>query len=312
MIIDAHCHLVDLEWLPRRWWIELAKVAAPILKKIGMVDITPQKVIDEVLPAFMFDPEGEKQLAAMDEAGIDKAVLFAVDFGVALGEAGRSIEDINRSFAELQKKHPDRFITLVTVDPRRHEAVDLIKKAFEEWGMKGLKFHPASGFYPNDKGTYRVLEAVAYADLPVMFHTGAIVAPLYSKYCDPLWLDEICVDFPELNIIAAHMGHGFRDQLFHQGACKTNLWTDISDNQRRALHEYRLFCEALRSALDNFTPERVMFGTDGPYLRTVLPDKDYVGLVRSLPQNAPEGLSFTEEEIEAVLGGNAARLFGLL
>ena len=144
-----------------------------------------------------------------------------------------------------------------------------------------------------------------------MCHTGAIVGPLYSKYCDPLWLDDLCVDFPHLTFIAAHMGHGFRHGLFHLGACKHNLWTDISDNQRRARHEFGLFAEALRGALDNFGVDRVLFGTDGPYLRPVLSDKDYVQLIRDLPRNSPEGVSFTDDEVQAVLGGNAARMFGL-
>ena len=311
MIIDAHCHLADEKWLPAKWWERIALVAVPILEKMGMVGVTPEAILKDILPGMLFDPSGEKQLQAMDEAGIDKAVLFTVDYGVLLGEATVPIEDVNKAFADLGRKYPDRFITLVNVDTRRPNALDLVKRAVDEWGMRGLKLHPASGFYPNDKATYAVLEFIAEKKLPVVTHTGAIVQPLYSKYCDPIWLDEVCVDFPELNVVAAHMGHGYRDQLFHLGACKTNLWTDISDNQRRAAHEYDIFVKAVRSALDNFSAERVMFGTDGPYLRTVLSDADYVRLIKDLPQKSPDGITFTEEEIQAVLGGNAARLFNI-
>lgn len=311
MIIDAHCHLADINTLPRKWFEDLAKVAVPILEKMGMENVTPDMVINDVFPNMLFDPTGERQLQAMDEAGIDKVVLFPVDYGLPLGEAPLSIEEINKQYADLQKKYPDRFITLATVDPRRPQALDLIKQALEEWGMKGIKLHQGSGFYPNDREVYRLLESLGDKSVPIVFHSGAIVAPLYSKYCDPMWLDDLCVDFPNLIFQAAHLGHGLRDSLCHLGACKTNLWVDFSDNQRRAVHEYKIFCESLRSALDNFGPDRVMFGTDGPYLRVVLSDKDYVQLVRDLPQNAPEGITFTEEEVTAMLGGNAARLYGL-
>ncbi len=311
MVIDAHCHVVDEKWLPRKWWEGLAKVAIPVLKKMGMGDVTVDQVIGQVFPALYFDPTGEKQLAAMDDAGIDKAVILPLDYGLPIGEAPMSIEKVNKVFADLQKRHPDRFIAYVSVDPRRPKALDLVKKGIEEWGLKGVKLHPGSGFFPNGKETRKLLKKIAGYKVPVITHTGAIVQPLYSKGCDPMWVDEICADFPDQIIIAAHMGHGYRHQLYHIGACKTNLWTDISDWQRRAHHEYPLFCESLRSALDNFGPDRVMFGTDAPYLRPVLADKAYVQLVKDLPTNAPAGISFTAEEIDAVLGVNAARLYGL-
>ena len=311
MIVDAHCHLVDLDWLPMKWWEGLAKVAIPVLAKMGMTGMTEQMVIDQILPSMFFDPEGEKQLAAMEEAGIDKAVIFSVDYGVTLGEPTTPIEEVNKKFADLQKKYPDKFICFVTVDPRRPQANDIIKKGLEEWGMKGVKFHPASGFYPNGKETYAAMETIADFKVPVVFHSGHILQPLYSKYCDPMLLDELAADFPDQIIQIAHMGHMFREQVFHMGACKTNMITDISDWQRRAVHEFKLFAESVRGALDNFGPDRVLFGTDSPYLRVVLSDKDYVQLIKDLPQNAPEGISFTEEEIQAILGGNAARMFGL-
>lgn len=311
MIIDAHCHLVDLDWLPMKWWQGLAKVAVPVLEKMGMTGVTVEMVIGEVMPNLYFDPTGEKQIQAMDEAGIDKAVIFGVDYGLALGEAALSIEEINKKFAGLQEKYPDRLIALATIDPRRPQARDMVGQALDEWGLKGLKLHSGAGFYPNSKEAYALFESLADRRVPVVCHTGHILQPLYSKYCHPLWLDEVCVDFPEINFVAAHMGHGFMDQVFHMGACKTNLLTDISDWQRRAVHETELFARALRSALDNFGPDRVMFGTDAPYLRPVLSDKDYLNLVKSLPENAPAGIKFSAEEIEAVLGGSAARLYGL-
>jgi len=307
MIVDMHCHLADEKWLPRSWWESLAKIAIPILKKAGMDNLTQESLINDLFPAALYDPTGERQIQCMDEAGIDKVVLFPSDFG----DAPVPIEEVNKIFAALQRSHPERFITFVSMDPRRQNSRDIVKQALEEWGMKGVKLHPGSGFYPNGKETYALLETASRFDVPVMCHTGHILQPLYSKYCDPVYLDDVCTDFPNLIIVAAHMGHGYHDQLFHMGACNPNLCTDISDWQRRAAHEYHTFVRAFRSALDNFGVERVLFGTDGPYIRQVLSDKDYVQLIKDLPEKAPDGITFTSEEIEAVLGGNAARLLKL-
>ena len=311
MIIDAHCHLINGDWLPEKWWLGLAKVAVPVLEKMGMTGITEEAVLNDILPAFFFDPTGDKQLAAMEEAGIDMAAVFPLDYGLALGEPPMGIEEVNKLFADLGQKYPDKFIPFCSVDPRRPGAADLVKKALEEWGMKGLKLHASTGFYPSGPEARAVLDVIRDKNVPVVNHTGGILQPLYTKYCDPLWLDEVCVDYPDLTFVAAHLGHGFRDQVLHIGACKTNLWTDMSDWQRRAAHEYGYFCESLRAALDNFSPERVMFGTDGPYLRNVMTDAAYVQLFKDLPEKAPDGISFTQDEIDAVLGGNAARLFGI-
>ena len=60
--------------------------------------------------------------------------------------------------------------------------------------------------------------------------------------------------------------------------------------------------------IDGFGIDRVLFGTDAPMFDVFLSRKDWVQLIRSLPYNSPEGINFTEEEITALLGGNAERL----
>ncbi|MCK5186296.1 MAG: amidohydrolase, partial [Deltaproteobacteria bacterium] len=97
------------------------------------------------------DPEAEGLLAEMDEAGIDKSVIFPVDFGVALGDPEVPIEEVNKKYSELARKHPDRLVAFAGVDPRRKDAPDLFKRCINEWGMQGCKLHPCAGFYPNQK-----------------------------------------------------------------------------------------------------------------------------------------------------------------
>lgn len=311
MIIDAHCHLAHEKWQPKKWWESIAKIAAHKLKQLGVDDFDEQKFIKEILPQIFFDPTGERQLQIMEEAKIDMAVLTPLDYGIALGDADTSIKDVNHEFAKLQQKYPDKFICLASIDPRRPESMDLIKEALDEWGMKGVKFHPGAGFYPNSKETCALLEIIDQRKVPVLFHTGHMVQPLYSKYCDPIWIDEVCSDFPDLKIIAAHMAHGYYTQLFSMGECNLNLLTDISGWQKKVVHNYNDFCKILRCAIDSFGDDRIMFGSDGPFLRAVTTDKNYIKILKQMADDQKSEIKFKKNEIDNILGINAAKLFGL-
>ncbi|WXG39653.1 MAG: amidohydrolase family protein [Candidatus Freyarchaeum deiterrae] len=311
MIIDAHSHIVDKDWYPTTWWNELAKVYVKPVKKLLGMDMTPQQIIDQLLPNF-FDPTGEKLIAQMKNFGIDMTVACVQDYGLLLGDPKVSIEEQNQIFAGIQKKYPKKILAFASVDPRRPNADKLIRRCFEEWKMSGLKLHPSTGFYPNSKEAYKLLDIAREFKKPVLFHTGQIVQPLRSKYCDPMFLDDVCLDFTDLTIQAAHMGFGWRYELFHMGSCKTNLTVDFSGWQLIAQNSYHEFCASLRECLDEFSEDRVLWGTDGPYLEAAMPGKDYIQLVKDLPTKATEeGFKFTQEEVDLMLGGNAQRILGI-
>ncbi len=310
MIIDAHCHIKDFDWYPEKWWVGLAKSIGSRVKIEMGIELSPQQIIEKILSTMM-DPTGEMLIREMDRAGIDMTVILIQDFGLALGEPKVSIEEQNQIYAEIQKKNPKRILAFAGVDPRRPNAEELIKRCFEEWNMSGLKFNSSSGFYPNSKEVYNLLDIAKEFKKPVLFHTGEMVSPLRSKFCDPIFLDDVCVDYPDLWIQAAHMGFGWRNNLFHLGSCKPNLTVDIAGWQDTARDNYHEFCSTLRLCLDEFTSERVLFGTDNPYFRAILPDKKFVNLIKRLPTKAPEGILFTPEEVDLILGGNAQRIFGI-
>ena len=152
-------------------------------------------------------------------------------------------------------------------------------------------------------------EKLSKLGVPVLTHSG--FWPLKSKYCDPIYFDDILVDFPNLTIIFAHFARGWQNLLFEMGGHRYNAATDFSGMQFLAQRHYPLFCQNMRYALDSFGPARVFFCTDGPFYRPLMSDKDYIQIVKNLPQNAPEGITFTEEEVTAVLGGAAARVLAI-
>jgi predicted TIM-barrel fold metal-dependent hydrolase len=307
MIIDMHYHLVVEDWLPEAWWNLVTQIYVGALKAMGM-DSTPEDVRKNILDTF-WDPNGENLIKEMDESGIDKSVILPQDFGLAIGESKVSVEDQNKAYAELQNKYPDRIIAFATIDPRRPHAIDFIEKAINEWGLKGVKLHPGSGYYPDAEELTAFFAKLSELGVPVLTHAG--FWPLRSKHCDPIYFDDILVAFPNLTIIFAHFARGWQNLLFEMAGHRHNAATDFSGMQFEAQSHYGRFCQNMRAALDSFSPARVLFGTDGPFYRPLMSNKDYIQIVKDLPKNAPDGITFTEEEVTAVLGGAAAGILGI-
>jgi len=310
MIIDAHYHLVTEEWYPEEWWVTVARMYHQGLRAMGM-EMTMEQIRQNLIPA-LWDPEGEALIRDMDAGGIDKTVILPMDYWILFDEPKVSLESQLKAYADLQSKRPERIIAFATVDPRRPNAMELVERAIEGWGLKGLNLYPQTGFYPNEPKTYRVLEKVCQLGVPVVCHTGQLIPPpFHAKYGDPIHLDDVVLDFPSVTVIAGHMSFGWHEQLFYLGGLKYNLATDISAWQDVARSNYHKFCQVLRQALDRLGADRVLFGTDNPFLAALMSTKDYAELIKGLPQKAPEGITFTEAEIEAMLGGNAARILGI-
>ncbi len=310
MIIDAHYHLVAEEWYPEGWWQTVTNMYLNGMKALGME--MPMETIRESLIPSLWDPKGEALIRDMDAGGIDKTVLLAMDYWLLYGEPKGPIEVQLKAYADFQSKYPDRIIAFATVDPRRPNAVELVERAIKEWGLKGLNLYPQTGFFVNEPATYKVLEKASQLGVPVVCHTGQQgPAPFRAKYGNPIHLDDVVQDFPNLMVTAGHMAFGWHEQLFYLASLKYNLVTDISAWQDVSKFNYRKFCQVLRQALDRLGANRVLFGTDNPFVAALMSTKEYVDLIRDLPQNAPEEMTFTEAEVTAILGDNAARILSL-
>ena len=177
--------------------------------------------------------------------------------------------------------------------------------------MRGLKLDPAAGFYPNERMVYPYYEKARELGVPVLFHTGAAIPPFRNKYADPIYLDDVTLDFPELTVIAAHFGFGWWQQAAFLISKKTNMVTDISGWQPVAARDFGLFCRYLRDMISIAGAHNILFATDGPAFDLYGMDaKWWADLFRSLPEKAPAGIKFNHEEIEAILHLNARRVLG--
>ena len=120
----------------------------------------------------------------------------------------------NEEVARLAHENDDIMIPFASIDPHKgklgaREARRLVK----DFGVKGFKFHPSTqGFFPNDRMAYPLYEAIAEAEAPALFHTGQTGVGsgmrggggMRLKYSNPMYLDDVAVDFPDMPIIMAH------------------------------------------------------------------------------------------------------------
>jgi predicted TIM-barrel fold metal-dependent hydrolase len=254
-------------------------------------------------------------IADLDAAGVDKVMVMPVDWGLAPGfqESTMDIWEQHVLHARVVRQHPDRMIAFACFDPRRPDSVQLLERAMTELGMVGLKIHPAAGFFPNDRAAYPMYEKALELDIPVMVHTGPEPKPLYSRYCQPIYVDDVAADFPDLDIVLAHAGlSAWWQEAAGVASVAPNVYLDISGWQVMARLRPVEFYRTLRTLIDTVGANRIMWGSDYPALRLLLSESDWVETLASPPQEARElGIGFSGEEVSAILGDNAARLLRL-
>ena len=222
-----------------------------------------------------------------------------VEHAVVLAEhcPGSSGNVRTETVIELCSAVPDFFIPFASIDPNTDaEPAALLRRYLEDGGVRGLKLYPSyQFFYPNERRAYSLYELCAEHRVPVLFHIGTSVIPgTRLKYCDPVHLDDVAVDFPDLAIVMAHGGRGFWYQ-----ACATlaalheNVYIDVTGLVPSRLLEH--FPDLERLA------DRVVFGSDWPAM-----PKSVAHNVRAIA-----GLGLSDEALEKIFRRNAARLLGL-
>jgi len=304
MIIDSHVHILEEGWRPEEFLQGVAKIGAEIS------GIDKDVIRNDIFTQF-WDSEGEKRIAAMDRDGIDVCIIHPIDFGLAdrCSDPNVPYQIQNEIMWKIAQRYKGRIYCSVSADPRRKDAVELLEKGVSEYGAIALKLHPGSGFYPNDRICYPLYEKAAELKVPVVIHTGAIASPLKSKFCSPTFVDEIAADFPQTNFCMAHMGFRLWPEAVGVAEVNTNVFMDISGWQGETRHKQR-FYGILRTVLDSLPSQRVMWATDGPMYSQIVPDKDFIQVIKDAGKNAAAfGLAFSDKEIGDLLYGSATGFF---
>ena len=306
MIVDVHYHLIPIDLTP-----EMVKDGISDLLRIAKImGIEPnEEELVQKASKLYGDKEGKNLLKNRYKAGIDFTIVCHVDNAKGILNVDET-KLFNKAISDIANKYPNQLMAFAGVDPRRPEALDLLKQCFEEFGMKGLKYHPDDGYDPSGPESYLLLEYLEKKNGILLTHTGPLTGKR-SKYSDPLLLSDILVDFPNLKIIAAHMGQINWRPWAALAAHHPNLYGDLAMWGPYAFGKFNLFCRELRDIIDYVGVEQVLFGSDSPIFDIVLPVEDLIEKLKRLPEEAPNGIKFTKDEIDAILGGNAAKLLKL-
>jgi predicted TIM-barrel fold metal-dependent hydrolase len=296
MIIDAHCHF----WLKESISDDLIQVLKTIANKFRF-DFN-----------LILDGSAERLIGEMNEAGIDKTILLAVD-GDLHFESKITFREYNNILAKALKKFPDRLIGLAGIDPRRGKsAIQELERCVEELGFRGVKLWPLTGFYPDDLRFYPFYERVQELGAIILCHTGLGPSKTYLKYCRPAHVDTIAVDFPEIKIIMAHMGDPWTNEAIAVASKNPNVYIDISAWEPAFKMVPFAFFQTLIQAKMSCGIDKILFGSDWPLFTPILSLKEWVEGIKKIKLPPPLKLmglpELTEDEKNKILGENAAKL----
>jgi uncharacterized protein len=241
---------------------------------------------------------GRKELAEYYRSRNIGCVVFSVDERLT----GRP-QVPNDEVAAFAAENSDIVMAFASVDPMRGaDAVKEARRLIATGGIRGFKLHPPlQQFHANDKAAYPFYEVVAEAKLPVIFHTGhsgiGTGMPggggVRLKYGNPMDIDDVAVDFPDMPIIMAHPSFPWQDEAISVCLHKPEVYIDLSG------WSPKYFSPILIQYANTLLKKKMLFGSDYPL---ITPDRwmsDFAAI------------AIRDEVRPLILKENAARLFSL-
>ncbi|WIX83575.1 amidohydrolase family protein [Amycolatopsis carbonis] len=277
MIVDAHVHLARLPTLKLGWntWLSPASDRAEVESVYGPDGAIVPERIDALFAA----------------GGVDRALLFTEHSPRVTGI--QPPEDL----LPVLEYNPTRFRLVANVNPHLHYPVAAELRRQLDLGAVALKIHPVHGnFAPNDRELYPAYAECEQRGIPVITHTGPSSFPGASgRRGDPVLMDDVLRDFPDLTVVLAHGGRGWSYEVAgFMALARPNVWLDIAGLPPRKLPQY----------YDRFDLDRIaakwIFGTDWPASPGI-----------GVNLKAVADLGLTPSVLDAVLGGNAERVYRL-
>ena len=241
---------------------------------------------------------GRKELAEYYRSRKIGCVVFSVDERLT----GRP-QVSNDEVAAFAAENSDIAMAFASVDPMRGaDAVKEARRLIAAGGIRGFKLHPPlQQFHANDKAAYPFYEVVAEAKLPVIFHTGHSGigtgmpggAGVRLKYGNPMDIDDVAVDFPDMPIIMAHPSFPWQDEAISVCLHKPQVYIDLSG------WSPKYFSPILIQYANTLLKKKMLFGSDYPL---ITPDRWMTDFA---------AIAIRDEVRPLILKENAARLFSL-
>src|SRR3984957_1987043 len=226
-------------------------------------------------------------------------VMFTVDSEHELGSKRIPNEEV----ADAARENSDMMMAFASIDPHKGRMGVLeARRLIADGVIKGFKFHPTvQGFFPNDRLAYPLYEVIAEHKLPAIFHSGhsgiGTGMPggggLRLKYSNPIHIDDIAVDFPDMTIIIAHPSWPWTDEALSIALHKSNVYIDLSGWMPK------YFPPQIVQYANGQLREKRLFGSDFPL---ITPDRWIADF---------EKIDIRPEVRPLILRENAIKLLGL-
>ncbi|GHF34011.1 amidohydrolase family protein [Seohaeicola zhoushanensis] len=227
------------------------------------------------------------------------AVIFPVDAERETGFRRYSNEEV----AQICAENDDILIPFASVDPWKGKAgIREIRRLVRDFGVQGFKFHPTmQGFWPNEHQFFPIYDAIQEEGKIALFHTGQTGVGsgmrggmgMKLKYSNPMALDDVAAEFPDLKIILAHPSFPWQEEALAVCQHKPNVYIDLSG------WSPKYFPEILVKYANSLLKKKMLFGSDWP---AITPDRWLADF---------EQAGFRDEVKQLILKDNARRLLGV-
>jgi predicted TIM-barrel fold metal-dependent hydrolase len=194
-------------------------------------------------------------------------VMFTVDSESNLGRRRISNEEI----ADFAQKNSDIMIPFASIDPHKGRmGAREARRLIEDFGIRGFKFHPTmQAFFANDPMAFPLYEVIAEYKLPAVFHSGHSGmgsgmrggGGLRLKYSEPIYLDDVAAQFPDMSVIIAHPSWPWQDQALSIALHKPNVYIDLSG------WSPKYFSPELIKYSNSLLKHKMLFGSDYPLIQ---------------------------------------------
>jgi uncharacterized protein len=277
-ITDAHIHIHPFHMMP-------PNVAATFWKgKSNRAELE------------LYAHDARELLTRMDADGIDRVGLINYVSPDLMGFT----DEANPWMIRYASADPSRLIAFGSVNPRFSDDVAGDTARVIENGAKALKVHPPhqlfrANAYQDTLPTLAELYGVAQdAGVPVTIHTGTSIFPgARSRFGDPMDVDDVAIDFPDLTILLAHGGRPlWMEAAFFIVRRHPNVHLELSGIPPSKLLEYFPRLEEIA--------DKVIWGTDWPSPG-----------IKSMRSNVDAfcGLPLSDHAKHRILQDNAARIW---
>jgi len=229
-----------------------------------------------------FDPQrhfGPKLRADLARAGVDPAnwgnvaerhlqttreAEVAVVFGLQAQATDWNIP--NDAVATHVRRAPERLLFFVAIDPAAPNYMQELERCHQDLGAVGVKVAPLyQGVHPQDPRCREIYSYCVRHHLPILFHVGtSFVGGTPLDYSRPVYFDAVAVEFPELRMVLAHLGHPWEGETIAVIRRHPHVYADLSALYYRPWQFYN----SMRLLVEYRTEHKVLFGSDYPFTTT--------------------------------------------